>query len=149
MTLPDVIQAVADVLSGLSLADQVLISPPAKLPDDRTFVVFADPGEATLAANQGRAGRAVYQADDDVIVNWFRRIARDAMTEAYPEALSVFLATRDAIFAAVKDGALGGTIFGFSGIQTQIFGPMDYWNADTAFGFQLALGCRHGTEAAA
>lgn len=148
MSLVDVVLAVADVCTGLDLADQVLTDPPPKLPDDRTFVVYADPGEATLATHHGGAGRVNYQADDVVIVNWFRKAARDAMPETYPEALDVFLATRDAIFAAVKNGALNRTIVGFAGIQTDIFGPMEYWQADTAFGFQISLQVRHMTEAA-
>lgn len=148
MALPDVISAVADVCTGLALADQVLTEPPPKLPDDRVFVVYADPGDANLNANQGGAGRAVYHADDDIIVNWFLRIARDRMTEAYPEALSVLVATRDALFAAIKNGALNGTIFAFNGIRTDLFGPLTYWEADTAFGFQLAVAVRHGSESA-
>lgn len=143
-----VIAAVAEVLAGLNLADQVLTDPPAHLPDDRVFVVYADPGDATLAANSGRNGRAVYQADDAVRVDFHRRAARDAMAEAYPEALSIFTTVRDAVFGAVKHGALGGTIVGFSGIRTDTWGPMEFWDSDTTFGFQIAVLVRHMTESA-
>lgn len=149
MALSDVIAAVAEVCTALDLADEVLTDPPAKLGEDRTFLVIGDPGESTLAANQGRGGRTVYQADDEVIVTWARKAARDAMMETYPETLSVYLATRDAIFRAVKDGALHGTLSGFGGIRTDIFGAIDFWQPDIVFGFQISLACRHQSEAAA
>lgn len=150
MALDAIIAAVAEVLTGLALADQVLTDPPAHLPDDRTFVVYADPtgGTATLAAHHGGRGRTVYQADEEVRVDWHRRAARDAMAETYPEALAAFTATRDALFGAVKSGALNGTIVGFGGIRADVFGPMEFWDADTTFGFQIALLVRHMTESA-
>jgi hypothetical protein len=154
MSLTSVIAAVVDVLEGVTVAseavaDAVLDEPPAKLGDDRTFIVTGDPGEATLAAHHGRSGGAVYQADDEVTVVWARKAARDATVETYPETLAVYLAVRDAIFVAVKGGALGGTITGFGGVRTDLFGALDFWLPDVAFGFQIALLCRHQTEAGA
>lgn len=154
MALSDVIAAVAEICGGITLAsepvaDEVLTIPPAKLGEDRTFLVIGDPGESTLAAGQGRGGRTVYQADDEVIVTWARKAARDAMMETYPETLAVYLATRDAIFRAVKDGALHGTLSGFGGIRTDIFGVLEFWLPDIVFGFQISLSCRHQSEAAA
>lgn len=148
MALGDVIAAVVDVLAGLGLADDVLSEPPPKLGSDRTFLVTADPGESTLAAHRGRNGLVVYQSDDDVLVMWAVKAARDATVETYPEALDVLLATRDALFYAVKDNGLHATLSGFGGMRTDLFGAIDFWNPDVVFGFQLALTCRHQTEAA-
>lgn len=148
MSLPDVVAAVVDVLSGLGLADAVLSDPPPKLADDRTFLVTADPGESTLAAHRGRSGFAVYESQDDVLVMWAVKAARDATVESYPETLDVLLATRDALFYAVRDNGLHATLSGFNGMRTDLFGALDFWQPDVVFGFQLALACRHQTEAA-
>jgi hypothetical protein len=149
MSLLDVIAAVVEVVTDLSIADAVLDEPPAKLGDDRTVIVLGEPGTATLAANHGRAGRTVYEADDEVIVTWARKAARDAMTESYPEAMDAYLSARDALFRAVRGGALSGTITGFGGIRTELFGALEFWLPDVVFGWQIALLCRHQTEAAA
>lgn len=146
MALTDVIAAVVEVVADLSVADQVLDEPPARLPDDRCVVVTASPGTATLAAHRGKAGGVVYESADDVIVTWFRKGARDAMAESYPEALDAFLSTRDAIFAGLR-GAISTTITGFSEVRTDLFGAIDFWLPDTAFGFQLSVAVRHQTEA--
>lgn len=154
MSLPDVIAAVVDVLEGVTVdsnpvADSVLDEPPPKLGDDRTFIVTGEPGTATLQAGSGRNGSPVYESDDEVIVVWQRKAARDATLETYPENLAVYLATRDAVFVAVRDGALHGTITGFGGIRTDLFGAIDFWLPDTVFGFQIALLTRHMSEAGA
>lgn len=148
MALPEVIAAVVEVLGTLGLADAVLDEPPPKLADDRTFLVTADPGESTLAAHRGKDGRAVYQSDDDILVMWAVKAARDATTETYPEALDALLTTRDALFYAIKDNGLHATLSGFGGMSTQLFGAVDFWLPDVVFGFQLSLHCRHQTEAA-
>lgn len=149
MSLPDVIAAVVEVCGELSLADQVLDEPPARLPDDRCFVITGSPGTATLAAHRGRDGNVVYEAEDEVVVTWFRKTARDAMQEGYPEALDAYLATRDGIFAALRGGSLGALISGFVGVSTDLFGPIDFWLPDVAFGFQVSVAVRHQTEATA
>lgn len=146
MALSDVIDAVVDVCGELSLADQVLTEPPARLPDDRCFVVTGSPGTATLTAHRGRGGNVVYESEDDVIVTWFRKTARDAMAEGYPEALDAYLSTRDGIFVALL-GPLGSAISGFVDVTTDLFGAIDFWLPDTAFGFQLSVTVRHQTEA--
>jgi hypothetical protein len=146
VALSDVIAAVADVLTELGVADQVLTNPPAKLPDDRVFVVYVDPGDATLFARKGNADQSVvYGSSDDIRVDWFRKIARDKMAEAYPEARDVLIATRGALFRSIRTG-LNGSIHACSGLRTDVFGPMTYWNSDEAFGFRLAIQCQYATE---
>jgi hypothetical protein len=152
MALDDVVLAIADVLSGLPDptgypgADQDLTAPPARLPDDRVFVVYPDPGDAVVSVHQGGNGRAVYHADDDIRVDFYRRAARDMMAECEPEARAMLQATRDALFAAAKTSAFDRTIVGFAGIRTDLYGPLEYWLADTAFGFSLAVRVRHAVE---
>lgn len=147
MSLSDVIAAVGAVLEPLG-ADQVLTEPPSKLPDDRCFVVYPEPGEVTIAAHSGRNSGAVYQADDDVLIDFHIKAARDAMLEIEPQARAMLIATRDALIAALKNGALNGTVIGCSGISTRVYGAMDFWFPDQTCGFELALHIRHMTEAA-
>lgn len=144
--LDAVIAAVGRVLLDVPGVDQVLTEPPAKLPDDRCFVVYPNPGLATLGAHHGRRRGAVYQADDEIRVDFHRKAARDAMAEAEPEARAMLTRTRDALFSAIQRHGLDGTIIGSGGIRTDLYGPMEFWDGDTSFGFQLALIVRHASE---
>lgn len=148
MALSDVIAAVVELVSDLSLADQVLDAPPARLPDDRCFVITASPGDSPPEAHRGKNGGVVYESNDDIVVTWFRKAARDAMAEAYPETLDAYLSTRDGIFAGLRQ-VIGPSISGFGGITTDLFGEIEFWLPDTAFGFQLSVTVRHQTEAGA
>jgi hypothetical protein len=143
MALSDVVQAVADALVPLTGYDQILTEPPASLPDDRCFVVWVAPGEAVALAH---GPGATYEADDDVRVDFYIRRARDAMAEVEPEARTQLQATRDALFAGARSGNLSRVIVGFAGIGTDVYGPLTYWEADTAFGFSLAVRVRHAVS---
>jgi hypothetical protein len=149
VALDAVITAVGNVLRDLPGVDQVLTAPPAKLPDDRCFIVYPDPGDVTLLSHGGSTRNSVYQAADVIRVDFHIRAARDAMAEAEPDARLMLSLTRDALISAGQRTAFNGTVIALRGLRTDVYGPLEYWSGDTSFGFQLGLDITHAVEVSA
>lgn len=147
MTLQAVIDAVADVCSSLVGADQVLTVMPPRLPDDRVFLVYVDPGPVLSFAHGGSNRGAVYRADEDIRIDFHIKAAADAAIEYEPEARTMLALFRNAIVAAMQPGGgVAATIFAFRGLTTDAYGLLQYWHNDTSFGWQQVLSITHGTE---
>jgi hypothetical protein len=144
MSLQAVIDSVAGALRDGTGVDQVLTDPPSRLPDDRCFLVYAQPGLTSFMANKGRLGNVAYEAEDDIFIDFHIRSARDAMTEVEPKARVMLELFRDTIISAMQRNRLE-SVHAFRGLSFPVYGPLEYWNGDTSFGFQAVLSITHCT----
>ncbi len=146
MSLEKVIASIAGVLRDSAGVDQVFSEPPAKLPDNQCFMVYPDPGSMRLISGASRSGNVVYDCDDDILIDFHIKAARDKMTEFEPRARKMLILFRDVMMSAIKRNSFSG-ITGYRGFEILVYGPLEYWNADTSFGFQARLSITYGTEA--
>lgn len=146
MSLQTVIESIAGTLRDSAGVDQVFTDPPAKLPDDQCFMVYPDPGGTTLQSGSGKWGNVTYNNEDDILIDFHIKAARDAMAETEPKARAMLETFRDVMMSAIKRNAFAGVI-AFRGLVIEVYGPLEYWNADTSFGFQARLSITHSQEA--
>lgn len=147
MGLVAVTAAFRDVLARVTGIGTVAAGVPPMLADDRTAIVYAVPGDAVAMANAGRAGRPVYRAEDQIVIEWHVKIAKDDVTRGDEAALPVLDAVRGAVWAQPKDGMFAGTVTLLTNVATEHYGDMGY-GSDNTFGFRLLVSVTIAAEAA-
>lgn len=148
MSLQAVIDSVANAIRDESGVDQVLTEQPNKLPDDRCFIVLPIPGDVKFMTNSGALRNVDYAAEDDIFIEFAIKSARDAVWESEPETRRMVVQLRNTIISAMQRNRLA-SVHAFRGFSFPLYGPLEFWKPDVAFGFNAVLSITHGVNVTA
>lgn len=148
MAINDAISAIADVLSALDGIDQVLTEPPATLPADVTFCLYARPGNSTVAAMRGRSGGIVYNSDYQISALYNKKLAKGDPPTVIGAVEDAYDAARDALWNAYARGGFSGTVLRMDSLNTDMFEPAEY-GSQLCFSFRMLLNVTIQIEAGA
>lgn len=137
------IQAKMATISGIQVPEPV----PIHL-EDKTIVVYPQPGESAAAMNRGGGGGIVISARDTILVEYHRRIPEPAFGTVIGDVTSMTQLIRDAIWSEYTPAGskFSGTADVLHSVRTVHFGELG-WNEWT-FGVRIAIDLTHFTEVA-